>query len=84
MTEMLPREWDTRGAFLSSTFLPDISTALTRPRRPKQYCLRLVIFQYRSSIVGYSTAEGRGLVSEETVVLRWWGSDTRNLVCQRS
>ena len=39
---MLSHVWDTRGGFLSSTSIPDISTALMRPRRPKQYCLQLV------------------------------------------
>jgi len=32
--------------FISLTSIPDISTALMRPRRPKQYCLQLVICIY--------------------------------------
>ena len=36
--------WDIWGGFISLTFIPDISTALMRPRRPKQYCLQLVIY----------------------------------------
>ena len=40
---MLPHVWDTRGGFLSFTSITDISTALMRPRRPKQYCLQLDI-----------------------------------------
>ena len=31
------------GGFISLTSIPDISTALMRPRRPKQYCLQLDI-----------------------------------------
>ena len=31
---------------LRLTFIPAISTALMRPRRPKQYCLQLVICIY--------------------------------------
>ena len=46
MAEMLPHVWDTRGGFLSFTSIADISTALMRPRRPKQYCLQLVIYIY--------------------------------------
>ena len=38
--------WDTWGGFISLTSIPDISTALMRPRRPKQYCLQLVIYIY--------------------------------------
>ena len=49
MTEMLPHAWDTRSGFLSFTFIPDISTALKRPRRPKQYWLQLVIYLYTST-----------------------------------
>ena len=45
MTEMLPYAWDTRGGLLSITFIPDISTTLTRPRRPKQYCLQLLVYK---------------------------------------
>ena len=47
------------GGFLSLTSILDISTALMRPRRPKQYCLQLM----------------KGVVSKETVVLRRWGSN---------
>ena len=43
---MLPHVWDTRGGFLSFTSITDISTALMRPRRPKQYCLQLYIYIY--------------------------------------
>ena len=46
MAEMLPHVWDTRGGFLSFTSIADISTALMRPRRPKQYCLQLVSYIY--------------------------------------
>ena len=46
MAEMLPHVWDTRGGFLSFTSITDISTALMRPRRPKQYCLQLYIYIY--------------------------------------
>ena len=46
MAEMLPHVWDTRGGFLSFTSIADISTALMRPRRPKQYCLQLYIYIY--------------------------------------
>ena len=35
--------WDIWGSFLSLTPILDISTALMRPRRPKQYCLQLTI-----------------------------------------
>ena len=46
MAEMLPHVWDTRGGFLSFTSIADISTALMKPRRPKQYCLQLVTYIY--------------------------------------
>ena len=38
--------WDIWGGFISLTSIPDISTALMRPRRPKQYCLQLYIYIY--------------------------------------
>ena len=55
--------WDIWGGFISLTSIPDINTALMRPRRPKQYCLPLVIYIYIyiyiyiniSSIVGVPT-----------------------------
>ena len=42
----VPHVWDIWGGFLSLTSILDISTALMRPRRPKQYCLQLVIYIY--------------------------------------
>ena len=37
----VPHVWDIWGGFISLTSIPDISTALMRPSRPKQYCLQL-------------------------------------------
>ena len=37
---------DIWGGFISLTSILDISTALMRPRGPKQYCLQLVIYIY--------------------------------------
>ena len=42
----VPHVWDIWGGFISLTPILDISTALMRPRRPKQYCLQLVIYIY--------------------------------------
>ena len=42
----VPHVWDIWGGFLSLTSILDISTALMRPRRPKQYCLQLYIYIY--------------------------------------
>ena len=39
----VPHVWDIWGGFISLTSIPDISTALMRPSRPKQYCLQLDI-----------------------------------------
>ena len=55
MTEIVTHAWDTRGGLLRPrkgkplkrlTFIPDISTALMRPKRSKQYCLQL--YRYRN------------------------------------
>ena len=35
----VPHVWDIWGGFISLTCTLDISTALMRPKRPKQYCL---------------------------------------------
>ena len=42
----VPHVWDIWGGFVRLTSIPDISTALMRPRRPKQYCLQLYIYIY--------------------------------------
>ena len=72
MAEMLPHVWDTRGGFLSFTSIADISTALMRPRRPKQYCLQLYIYLFIYIIlhklgcfVGISTTEKNHITTGE-------------------
>ena len=42
----VPHVWDIWGGFISLTSIPDISTALMRPRRPKQYCIYIYIYIY--------------------------------------
>ena len=43
---MIPHVWDRLGRLLAANLNSSISTALMRPRRPKQYCLQLVIYIY--------------------------------------
>ena len=40
----VPHVWDIWGGFISLTSIPNISTALMRPRRPEKYCLQLAHF----------------------------------------
>ena len=41
MAKMIPHFWDHLGWLYSLTSILAISTALMRPRRPKQYCLQV-------------------------------------------